>query len=118
MIACGVLTLGPQSGTQWSPPQRFDGFELRGLIGQGGMGQVYLAHEEMLDRPVAIKFILNEQADGSARERFLTEARGVARMAHAKVVRVHRLGAVAGRPLVSYELVYGSTLEERSRLTL
>jgi serine/threonine protein kinase len=68
--------MGPQTGTQWSPPPRFDGFELRGLIGQGGMGQVYLAHEDMLDRPVAIKFILNEHANGSARERFLTEGRG------------------------------------------
>src|SRR5262245_64227030 len=113
MIACGVLTLGPQSGTQWSPPPRFDGFELRGLIGQGGMGQVYLAHEEMLDRPVAIKFILNEEANGSSRERFLTEARAVARLAHANVVGVHRIGEVDGRPYVAYEYIAGRNLEER-----
>src|SRR5262245_31760817 len=113
MIACGVLTLGPQSGTQWSPPLRFDGFELRGLIGQGAMGQVYLAHEDMLDRPVAIKFILNELPDGSARERFLTEARAVARLAHANVVSVHRIGEVDGRPYVAYEYIAGRNLEER-----
>jgi serine/threonine protein kinase len=105
--------MAPQSGTQWSPPPRFDGFELRGLIGQGGMGQVYLAHEDALDRPVAIKFILNEHANGSARERFLTEARAVARLAHANVVSVHRIGEVDGRPYVAYEYIAGRNLEER-----
>src|SRR5215470_15319159 len=112
MITC-CPDVGPQSGTQWSPPPRFDGFELRGLIGQGGMGQVYLAHEDMLDRPVAIKFILGEQLNAPARERFLTEARAVARLAHANVVAVHRIGEVEGRPYVAYEYIAGRNLEER-----
>jgi serine/threonine protein kinase len=77
------------------------------------MGQVYLAHEDMLDRPVAIKFILNEEANGSTRERFLTEARAVARLAHANVVSVHRIGEVDGRPYVAYEYIAGRNLEER-----
>jgi serine/threonine protein kinase len=77
------------------------------------MGQVYLAHEDMLDRPVAIKFILNEQVNGSARERFLTEARAVARLAHANIVSVHRIGEVDGRPYVAYEYIAGRNLEER-----
>jgi serine/threonine protein kinase len=112
MIRCRRF-MGPESSTQWSPPQRFDGFELRGLIGQGGMGQVYLAHEDMLDRPVAIKFILGEQLGGPARERFLTEARAVARLAHANVVAVHRIGEVEGRPYVAYEYIAGRNLEQR-----
>src|SRR5215813_4579589 len=110
--------MGPESGRQWSPPSQFDGFELRGLIGQGGMGRVYLAHEEMLDRPVAIKFILNEEVNGSARERFLTEARAVARLAHANVVSVHRIGEVDGRPYVAYEYIAGRSLEERQGPTV
>ncbi len=49
----------PDASDTWSPPHRFDGFELKSLIGQGGMGRVYLAQEELLDRPVAIKFLLS-----------------------------------------------------------
>jgi serine/threonine protein kinase len=108
--------MGSHPSTQWSPPQRFDGFELRGLIGQGGMGRVYLAHEEMLDRPVAIKFILGElgeQLSAPARERFMIEARAVARLAHANIVAVHRIGEVEGRLYVAYEYIAGRNLDER-----
>jgi eukaryotic-like serine/threonine-protein kinase len=107
------MSLGLDS--TWSPPASFDGFALRGLIGEGGMGRVYLAHEEMLDRHVAIKFILAEVIEGAARERFLTEARAVARLSHANIVAVHRIGEVQGRPYVAYEYVDGASLEEHPR---
>ncbi len=101
------------SSEAWSPPTRFDGFELKSLIGQGGMGRVYLAQEELLDRPVAIKFVLS--ASPQARERFLTEARAVARLAHANIVAIHRIGEVDGQPYVAYEYVAGRNLEDMPR---
>ncbi|MFZ5896093.1 MAG: protein kinase domain-containing protein [Myxococcota bacterium] len=104
----------PQS-EPWSPPPEFDGFEIRGLIGQGGMGRVFLAYEATLDRLVAIKFILGTASSGRARERFLLEARAVARLAHANIVSVHRIGEVGGQPYVAYEYVDGRSLAERPR---
>lgn len=103
------------SDVNWSPPPHFDGFELKSLLGQGGMGRVYLAHEEALDRPVAIKFILNDELSPKARERFLTEARAVARLRHANIVGVHRIGEVDGQPYVAYEYVHGRNLDEFPR---
>jgi len=85
------------------------------LIGQGGMGRVYLAHEESLDRPVALKFILADGMSSRARERFLTEARAVAKLRHANIVGVYRIGEVAGQPYVAYEYVPGRNLDELPR---
>ncbi len=99
----------------WSPPSRFDGFELKSLIGQGGMGRVYLAYEELLDRPVAIKFILAENLRPDARERFLTEARAVARLGHPNIVAVYRVGEVDDQPYVAYEYVAGHNLDDHPR---
>lgn len=100
------------SSDDWSPPPRFDGFELKSLLGQGGMGRVYLAHEDALDRPVAIKFILDENLGQRARDRFLTEARAVARLQHANIVAVYRIGEVAERPYVAYEYIAGRSLDD------
>ena len=97
----------------WTPPQRFDGFVLGELLGQGGMGRVYLADEELLERKVAIKFILS--ATPKARERFLTEARAVARLGQANIVAIYRIGNVDGQPYVAYEYVPGRNLEEFPR---
>jgi eukaryotic-like serine/threonine-protein kinase len=97
---------------QWVPPQQFDGFELRGIIGQGGMGRVYLAYEATLERFVAIKFIVGQEKTPTTRERFLLEARAVAKLAHANIVSVHRIGEVEGEPYVAYEYVAGRNLME------
>lgn len=97
----------------WTPPERFDGFVLDSLLGQGGMGRVYLAHEELLERKVAIKFVLS--ATPKARERFLTEARAVARLGHANIVAIYRIGEVDGQPYVAYEYVPGRNLDEHPR---
>jgi eukaryotic-like serine/threonine-protein kinase len=96
------------SGAAWSPPKSFDGFELRSLLGEGGMGRVYLAYEDALDRLVAIKFISSSSLSQQARDRFLIEARAVARLRHTNIVAVHRIGEVEGQPYVAYEYVAGS----------
>lgn len=104
---------GDPSEETWSPPVSFDGFEVVRLLGQGGMGSVYLAQDTTLDRPVAIKFIAVAAEPGSeARGRFLIEARAIARLQHPNVVGVHRLGEVGGRPYLVSEFVDGETLQE------
>jgi serine/threonine protein kinase/tetratricopeptide (TPR) repeat protein len=96
----------------WQPPAEFDGFRVVRLLGAGAMGRVYLARETMLERDVAVKFIAAEKPEPAALERFLIEARAVARLQHPNVVSVYRIGEVEGRPYVVSELVTGKSLDQ------
>jgi serine/threonine protein kinase/tetratricopeptide (TPR) repeat protein len=96
----------------WQPPQEFDGYHIKRLLGAGGMGRVYLAHDPGLARDVAIKFIAAERPDPDALERFLIEARAVARIQHPNVVGIYRIGEAGGRPYVACELVVGKSLAQ------
>ena len=87
-------------------------FVLRKL-GEGGMGQVYAAYDEELDRRVAIKLLHRKLgASESSRVRMLREARAMARLSHPNVVQVHDVGAVDGQVFVAMEFVRGETLHE------
>src|SRR5689334_3428287 len=79
-------------------PSSFDGYFIVRLLGRGGMGEVYLAQDTVLERPVAIKFIGALAPGVVARERFLREARAIARLQHPNVVMVHKAGEVEGLP--------------------
>ncbi len=81
-------------------------------LGRGAMGQVFLAHDTLLDRPVAVKFIAGGSPDPALRERFFVEARAIARLPHPNVVAVYRVGEVRGRPYLVSEFVRGRTLAE------
>src|SRR4051812_19822067 len=96
----------------WSPPERFDEYRLIRLLGQGSMGQVYLAHDVLLDRLVAVKLITDAGTDGSAQRAFLVEARAIARLSHPNVVSVFRVGEVGGHPYLVSEFVAGTPLHE------
>jgi eukaryotic-like serine/threonine-protein kinase len=93
------------------PLERIDEYELRDLLGRGGMGSVWLAHDTRLDREVAIKLIGVGVASG-LRDRLLVEARAAARIRHPNVVTVHRVGEASGQPYIVYELVRGRSLRE------
>lgn len=84
---------------------------LKESIGRGGMGSVYLAYEAALDRTVAIKFITATAPGRAARERFLIEARAVARLQHPNVVAIYRIGEVEGRPYIASEYVAGKSVD-------
>jgi WD40 repeat protein len=88
------------------------GYRVVREIGRGGMGVVYEAHEEALDRRVALKVVGGERATAG---RFLAEARAVARLHHPNIVEVHAVGDHAGRPFLCLELVEGGTLADRGR---
>lgn len=95
---------------EWVPPQEFDEYALVRKLGRGAMGQVFLAHDTLLDRPVAIKFMLRHR-DAHARERFLVEARAVARLQHPNVVTIHRVGELDEHPYIVTEYVRGRSLD-------
>ncbi|QJR37042.1 serine/threonine-protein kinase [Gemmatimonas groenlandica] len=84
------------------------------LLGQGGMGSVYLAQDETLDRPVAIKVVLPDVA-GSAdvRQRFVQESRTVARLRHPNIVAVYAAGEADGLLYFVMEYVPGESLRDR-----
>src|SRR5262249_54950982 len=74
-------------------PRRFGRYQLQRELGKGGMGTVYLAHDSVLDIPVAIKLPHPEIVrDGHALERFYREARAAARLQHPNVCRVYDVG--------------------------
>jgi eukaryotic-like serine/threonine-protein kinase len=96
-------------------PARFDDFEVVGPLGSGGMGAVFLGHDRMLDRPVALKFMAPGDGDAGAHERFLQEARAIARLHHPNVASVYRISTVDGRPYIAYEFVDGIPLTKLVR---
>ncbi|WP_044986534.1 alpha/beta fold hydrolase [Sorangium cellulosum] len=101
----------PSSSEPWAPPSAFDDYRVVRPLGRGGMGQVYLAHDEVLDRPVALKFVAADNPDPRTIERLRVEARAIARLQHPNVVAVFRIGEVRGRPYIAYEFVEGEPLE-------
>lgn len=95
------------------PLPRVGGYAIVGELGRGGMGTVYLARQEGLGRRVALKVMPSRWAAGSrGRERFLREARAVARLRHDHIVPVHDVGEVDGTPWFSMEWIEGRTLAE------
>jgi serine/threonine protein kinase/formylglycine-generating enzyme required for sulfatase activity len=104
---------GPASTpSTWRPPPAFDEYRVLELVGRGGMGEVYRGHDDVLDRPVAIKFIGSLDPDPAARERFLWEARAAARLQHPNVLTVYRVGELEGRPYLITEFIQGRPLDE------
>lgn len=95
-----------------------DHFEVRGLLGEGGMGRVYLAHDLSLERPVALKVMREELADyPELVERMIMEARAQARIQHPHVVAIYYVGRYRGAPYFAMEFVNGQTLEDRMKKT-
>ena len=83
-------------------------------LGQGGMGEVYLARDTVLERDVALKFLPRDmRSDPVARERFLREARAVAALNHPHICVVHETSEVDGTPFIVLEYLAGESLRER-----
>ncbi len=92
-------------------------YELRGLLGAGGMGEVYLAWDPRLGREVALKRMTGPgAADADARARFMAEARAVAALKHPGIVAVHDILWEGSAPYLVLERLEGETLRDRLRL--
>ena len=92
------------------PGQTFARYVIEASIGQGGMGEVYRAHDETLRRKVALKVIHPDLAVPDAAARLVREARAAAALTHPNTVAIHDLGEIDGTVFLVMELVSGSPL--------
>lgn len=93
------------------PITQIDEYLIQQPLGRGGMGQVFMGYDTLLDRPVAVKFLVTTSPNERARKRFLIEARAIARLQHPNVVAVYRVGISNGLPYLVSELVGGQSLD-------
>ncbi|MEY3019998.1 MAG: hypothetical protein RLZZ272_982, partial [Actinomycetota bacterium] len=88
-------------------------YELRRMIGRGGMAEVHAAHDRVLGREVAVKILLERYLDDATfTRRFDDEARHVARLNHPNLVVVFDTGSDDGQPFIVMELVRGRSLQQ------
>lgn len=90
------------------------GYQVKSLLGRGGMGAVYLAEQINLTRPVALKTILvDAEANDESVQRFEREARTIARLRHPNIITAYDFGRHAGRLFLAMELVEGEDLDTK-----
>jgi len=101
-------------GPDLAAGMRLGHFQITKKLGAGGMGEVYLATDLALDRPVAIKVLPAETTSGVARDRMVREARAQARVMHKNVAHIYFIGEDSGRLYFAMEYVTGETLADRT----
>ena len=108
----GERARAPGASTD-APPQparRLGRYLLLRALGRGGMGTVYAAYDEHLDRKIALKVLSDDGANLEARTRLLREAQTLARLAHPNVVTVHDVGVHDREIYIAMEFITGVTL--------
>src|SRR6266516_5730772 len=89
-------------------------YEIRAKVGEGGMGEVYRARDEKLNRDVAIKVLpASLSQDQDRLRRFEQEAQAAGALNHPNILAVYDVGTHAGAPYVVSELLEGQSLKER-----
>ncbi len=91
-------------------------YHLKELIGTGGMGEVFLADDTKLNRPVAFKFLHREVAEDPERVwRFIQEARAASALNHPNILTIHEIDSFEGAHFIVSEFINGETLRDRMR---
>jgi eukaryotic-like serine/threonine-protein kinase len=96
-------------------PSSIGRYAIRRTLGEGGMGIVYAAYDEQLDRLVALKTMSTPGRDEPARERFRREARSAARVNHPNVCQIYEIGESDDELFIVMELLEGEALADRLR---
>src|SRR5437763_1808220 len=128
-LAAPLVGSAPPGATATAPPgtppagppgpglaegQQLGHFRIEKPLGAGGMGEVYLATDLALDRPVAIKVLPAALArDPARRDRMIREARAQARVSHPNVGHIYFIGEELGRLYFAMEFVAGETVADR-----
>src|SRR5688572_10505636 len=94
------------------PGSQIGRYEIQRRLGRGGMGTVYVAHDPVLGRLVAIKVFATDLELPDAAQRFAKEARSAATLNHPNIVTVHDYGDVESQPYIVMEYVQGDTLAD------
>ncbi|MDA0322563.1 MAG: protein kinase [Verrucomicrobia bacterium] len=103
----------PHCNAEQTIPARFGKFLLTSTLGKGGMGAVYLAYDELLNRFVAIKVLLASFGDDPDFVRsFQTEAQAAAALNHPSIVQIYSFGQENGQPYIVMELVSGGKFSD------
>ncbi len=94
-------------------PERIGRYEIRELLGTGGMGRVFRAHDPVLGRDVALKVLPRSLAGHpDRRARFLVESRAAARLSHPHIAMLHEIGEADGNDYIAMEYVPGRSLAD------
>lgn len=93
--------------------KKIHNYKILEKLGSGGMGEVWLAHDEKLNRKVALKFPLSENSEGKeSQKRLLSEAQAAAALEHPNVVTIYEVGIIEDRPFLAMAYIEGQTLKE------
>jgi len=93
--------------------QRFGPYEILGKLGRGGMGHVFRAWDQRLQREVAVKLLHPDDTMPRMRERFLQEARAASALNHPNICTIFDIGERDGEPYLVMEVLEGETLKDR-----
>jgi serine/threonine protein kinase/tetratricopeptide (TPR) repeat protein len=97
-------------------PARIGRYAIERQLGEGGMGVVYAARDDRLDRTIALKTLSALSDDDTARQRLWREAKTAASVNHPNICQIYEIGEDAGRVFIAMELLEGEALAERLRL--
>jgi eukaryotic-like serine/threonine-protein kinase len=113
-VGCGHCDQPVQvPDSKFSPQSVIDDFVIENMLGRGGMGIVYKAHQMSLDRPVALKILMNQYAtDNDFIIDFIREARAAARLNHPYIVQAYAVGQDDSTYFLAMEYVEGQTMKQ------
>src|SRR3989442_14476234 len=102
---------GSNETSMLAPGLQLGPYEIRGLLGRGGMAEVYRARDDRLGRELALKVLPPDAgAEPAAVERFIREARAASALNHPNVITIYEIGEAQGGRFIAMELVEGSAL--------